>query len=182
MIENSDECKQRRNSTTKNIGRYEYVDIGKLIAYKNNARTHSQDQIQQLQSSIKEFGFINPILIDGDYNIIAGHGRVAAAKNEGMTKVPCLFIEHLTEAQKKAYVIADNKLAENAGWDTKLLKSELNELQEMDFNVELTGFDIDILAEPEALNLDEEIENGGEGGNTTVYHCPKCGFEFEAGQ
>ena len=109
----------------KGVNRYENIQIDKLIPYINNARTHSQEQIKQLQASIREFGFINPVLIDSNYNIIAGHGRVMAAKNEGMDKVPCLFIEHLTEAQKKAYIIADNKLAENAGWDMELLRVEL---------------------------------------------------------
>jgi len=123
--------------------RYESVDIDKLIPYINNARTHSPEQIKQIQASIREFGFINPVLIDGNFNIIAGHGRVMAAKAEGMDKVPCLFIEHLTEAQKKAYIIADNKLAENAGWDMEILKIELEELQDLNFDIELTGFDMD---------------------------------------
>lgn len=122
------------------INKYDLVDIKKLKPYKNNARTHSDEQIKQIQASIREFGFVNPVLIDGKFNIIAGHGRVMAAKNEGMEKVPCIFIEHLTEAQQKAYIIADNKLAENAGWDTEKLKIELTELQDLDFNLELTGF------------------------------------------
>ena len=121
--------------------RYESVDIDKLIPYINNARTHSPEQIKQIQASIREFGFINPVLIDGNFNIIAGHGRVMAAKAEGMDKVPCLFIEHLTEAQKKAYIIADNKLAESAGWDMDILKIELEELQGFDFDLNLIGFD-----------------------------------------
>ena len=100
----------------KAINRYEMIDIDKLIPYVNNARTHSPEQIKQIQASVREFGFINPVLIDGGFNIIAGHGRIIAAENEGMTEVPCVFIEHLTDVQKKAYIIADNKLAENAGW------------------------------------------------------------------
>lgn len=121
--------------------RYESIDIDKLIPYINNARTHSPEQIKQIQASIREFGFINPVLIDGNFNIIAGHGRVMAAKAEDMDKVPCVFIEHLTEAQKKAYIIADNKLAENAGWDMEMLKIELEELKGFDFDLDLTGFD-----------------------------------------
>lgn len=119
----------------------ELVAIDKLVPYINNARTHSPAQIKQIQASIREFGFINPVLIDGKHNIIAGHGRVMAAKNEGLDRVPCLFIEHLTEAQKKAYIIADNKLAENAGWDMELLRVELEGLQALDFNMDLIGFD-----------------------------------------
>ncbi len=130
--------------------RYESIDIDKLIPYINNARTHSPEQIKQIQASIREFGFINPVLIDGNFNIIAGHGRVMAAKAEGMEKVPCIFIEHLTEAQKKAYIIADNKLAENAGWDMDILKIELEELKEYEFDISLIGFDSD---EIDALDL-----------------------------
>lgn len=99
--------------------------------------------------SIEEFGFINPILIDGNFGIIAGHGRVMAAKKMGMTEVPCLFVEDLTEAQKRAYIIADNKLALDAGWDEELLHFELAELQDMDFDITLTGFDVDDLYEDE---------------------------------
>lgn len=122
--------------------KYENVNISKLIPYENNARTHSPEQIDKIVRSIEEFGFINPVLIDGDFGIIAGHGRVTAAKKMGMTEVPCLFIEDLTEAQKKAYILADNKLAEDAGWDENLLKIELGELEAMDFDVSLTGFNL----------------------------------------
>lgn len=118
------------------------VDIDKLIPYANNARTHSDEQIEQIQLSIREFGFVNPILVDRDFNIIAGHGRLLAAKAEGLSKIPCVPVEHLTEAQRKAYMIADNRLAEKAGWDMDILRVELDELRGMDFNIELTGFDI----------------------------------------
>ena len=93
------------------------VEIGRLIPYVNNARTHSPEQIMKLRSSLREFGFINPVIIDRDYNIIAGHGRVLAAHEEKMTEVPCVFVDYLTEAQKKAYIIADNRMAMDAGWD-----------------------------------------------------------------
>ena len=119
----------------------ELVDIGKLIPYVNNARTHSPEQITKLRSSLREFGFINPVLVDKDYNVIAGHGRIAAAKEEGLAKIPCVFVEHLTDAQKKAYIIADNRMALDAGWDNDLLRVELEALQGEDFNVLLTGFD-----------------------------------------
>lgn len=125
------------------------VSIDGLKPYENNARTHSEDQVKKIVRSIEEFGFINPVLIDGDFGIIAGHGRVMAAKKMGMTEVPCLFVEDLTEAQKRAYIIADNKLALDAGWDEELLHFELAELQEMDFDITLTGFDVDDLYEDE---------------------------------
>ena len=148
----------------KDVNRYETVEIDKLIPYKNNARTHSEEQIKQIQASIREFGFINPVLIDGGFNVIAGHGRIIAAKNEGMTEVPCVFIEHLTDEQKRAYIIADNRLAEMAGWDMELLKIELEELKEIDFDIDLTGFGADELSdifgeeEPEIAEDDYEVD------------------------
>lgn len=117
------------------------VEIEKLIPYVNNARTHSKEQITKLRSSLREFGFINPVIIDRDYNIIAGHGRVMAAKEENITEVPCVFVDHLTEAQKKAYIIADNRFALDAGWDEEMLKLEIEALQDMAFDLSLTGFD-----------------------------------------
>ncbi len=122
--------------------RYENVKINQLKPYKNNARTHSKEQIEKIALSIKEFGFINPILIDEEYGIIAGHGRVLGAKQLGIEEVPCLFIEGLTEAQKRAYILADNKLALDAGWDDKILKEEIKALDELNFDVSLTGFDL----------------------------------------
>lgn len=117
------------------------TDINKLVPYANNARTHSAEQINKLRSSLREFGFVNPILIDRDYNVIAGHGRIAAAKLEGITEVPCVFVEHLTDAQKKAYILADNRMALDAGWDDELLQVEMEQLQELGFDMSLTGFD-----------------------------------------
>lgn len=125
---------------SKYTKRLELVAIDKLIPYANNARTHSDEQIKKIQASLREFGFVNLVLIDKDCGIIAGHGRVEAAKREGITKVPCVWVEHLTEAQKRAYILADNRLAEDAGWDDELLKVELNELTGMDFDVSVTGF------------------------------------------
>lgn len=123
--------------------RYENVEIEKLIPYKNNARTHSDEQIEKIAKSMKEFGFINPVLVDGDLNVIAGHGRILGAKKLGMKEVPCLFIENLTEEQKRAYIIADNRLAEDAGWDKELLKIELEDLKNMNFDITLTGFELE---------------------------------------
>lgn len=112
----------------------------KLLPYAGNARKHSNRQINQLVASLREFGFVNPVLVDASNTIIAGHGRVAAAKKMGLKQVPTLRVDHLSEAQKKAYIIADNRLAELAGWDNELLRIELNELISLDFNVELSGF------------------------------------------
>ena len=125
----------------KSTERLEKVDIDKLVPYARNARTHSKEQILQLRASLREFGFVNPVIVDKDLTIIAGHGRVLAAKEEGITEVPCVFAEHLTEAQKRAYIIADNRLAMNAGWDAEMLSVELSELQGVDFDISLLGFD-----------------------------------------
>ena len=123
------------------------VSIAKLVPYQNNARTHSPAQIQKLRSSLREFGFVNPVIIDRDYNVIAGHGRIAAAREEGITEVPCVFVDYLTEAQKKAYILADNRMAMDAGWDEDLLRVELEALEEMGFDLGITGFDEKELAE-----------------------------------
>ena len=123
--------------------RYEDVEIEKLKPYKNNARTHSDEQIEKIAKSMKEFGFIDPVLVDGNLNVIAGHGRILGAKKLGMREVPCLIIEDLTEEQKRAYIIADNRLAEDAGWDKELLKIELEDLKNMNFDITLTGFELE---------------------------------------
>jgi DNA modification methylase len=124
--------------TTTNM---ELVELDKLVPYVNNARTHSPEQINKLRASLREFGFINPVIIDKDYGIIAGHGRVIAAREEGIEKIPCVFADHLTEAQKKAYILADNRMALDAGWDEELLRVEIEALQAEAFDVSLTGFD-----------------------------------------
>jgi len=130
------------------------VNIDSLIPYAMNSRTHSDKQVDQIAASIKEFGFLNPIIVDGENGIIAGHGRVMAAKKLGMAELPTVEASHLTKAQKKAYVIADNRLALNAGWDTEVLGAELSELQGLDFDIDLLGFDTEELAkllEPEQV-------------------------------
>lgn len=139
-------------NTTKDM---QLVNINKLIPYANNARTHSPEQINKLRSSLREFGFINPIIIDRDYNIIAGHGRVMAAREENLKEVPCVFADHLTEAQKKAYIIADNRMALDAGWDEEMLRVELESLNDQAFDLSFTGFDQDEL---EKLFRDENQE------------------------
>jgi len=135
---------------TKHTDTLQMIEIDKLIPYANNARTHSDEQIKKIQSSLREFGFVNPVLIDKDFGIIAGHGRVEAAKRENIKEVPCVMVEYLTPAQKKAYILADNRLAEDAEWNMDLVKIELQELQDLNFDLELTGFDMD------EIDLDDE--------------------------
>jgi DNA modification methylase len=128
--------------------------VAELIPYVNNSRTHSDEQVAQIAASIKEFGWTNPILIDEQNSIIAGHGRLMAARKLGMDKIPCIEVKNLTEAQKKALIIADNKLALNAGWNNDLLKLELENLQELGFDLDILGFDPDelnALLEPEQI-------------------------------
>ncbi len=148
--------------------RFEKVDINKLIPYARNARTHSKEQILQLRASLREFGFVNPVIVDRELNIIAGHGRILAAKEEGLEEVPCVFVEHLTEAQKRAYIIADNRLALSAGWDAEMLAVELADLELADFDLDLLGFDAAELnkymgdlenVEDDDFDVDEELKN-----------------------
>lgn len=138
------------------------TEITNLIPYASNSRTHSDDQVAQIAASIKEFGFNNPILLDGDKGIIAGHGRLLAARKLNLDKVPTIELEHLTENQRKAYVIADNKLALNAGWDMELLSLEMNGLDQEGFDLSLLGFDDNELAtilaeETEGLTDPDEV-------------------------
>ena len=135
------------------------VSVNDLIPYVNNARTHSPEQINKIRASLREFGFVNPLIIDRDNNVIAGHGRLEAAKAEGYTEVPCVFVDEMTEAQKKAYILADNRMALDAGWDDDLLKVELEALQGMDFDLGLTGFDEKEIADLFALDNDSEVED-----------------------
>ena len=146
--------------------KYELVDVDKLIPYINNARTHSKEQVTRLASSIKEFGFINPVITDGEHGILAGHGRIAAAKQLGIKQVPCISADYLTEAQKKAYILADNRLPMDAGWDNDLLKIEIESLQAEGFDVGITGFDekeiadlfaADNEAQEDGFDVDEEL-------------------------
>lgn len=135
------------------------IPISKLVPYVNNARTHSPEQVMKLRSSLREFGFINPIIIDRDYGVIAGHGRLLAAKEEGITEVPCVFVDYLTEAQKKAYILADNRMAMDAGWDEELLRVEIEALQGEAFDVSLTGFDERELADLFKDGSDSDAED-----------------------
>lgn len=166
--------------------RLELWPIDRLRPYERNARTHSDEQIERIAASIVEFGFTNPILVDENDGIIAGHGRLDAAKRLGLAEVPVIVLTHLTDAQRRAYILADNKLAELAGWDEDLLAAELAELQLDDIDLEVIGFSDDELREllpdadasagddaepPESFeNYDDDIE--------TDYRCPSCGYEW----
>ena len=143
-------------NTTKEL---QLVPIEKLVPYVNNARTHSPEQIMKLRSSLREFGFINPVIIDRDYGVIAGHGRILAAREEHIKEIPCVFADHLTEAQKKAYIIADNRMAMDAGWDEELLRVEIEALQAEAFDLTLTGFDEDEIAD--LFAEDRQAEDDG---------------------
>ncbi len=148
---------------------YSVKSIKDLIPYANNSRDHSEEQVNQIASSIKEFGFTNPVLIDEDGGIIAGHGRVMGAKKLSLTEVPCIVLTGLTEAQKKAYIIADNQLPQNASWNEEMLRLELESLQEFDFDLDLLGFEEDFLG---AL-LDSDVEEG----LTDEDHVPELPIE-----
>ena len=145
----------------KTITEFQLVDIDKLIPYINNARTHSPEQILKLRASLREFGFVNPIIIDRKYNVLAGHGRLRGARDEGYKQVPCVFVDDMTEAQKKAYIIADNRMAMDAGWDEELLRVEIEALQAADFDTQLTGFDADELAGLFSDGEDKDVKDDG---------------------
>ena len=161
----------------------EQIPVDRLIPYARNSRTHSDEQVAQIASSIREFGFTNPVLIDGNDGIIAGHGRVLGARKLGMDAVPCVRLEHLTETQKRAYIIADNKLALNAGWDEEMLALEFEELRGEDFDLSLMGFDAGDLfrlvhgvsfepgTEAQQGKLDELAPQ--------IVECPNCGESFD---
>jgi ParB-like chromosome segregation protein Spo0J len=155
--------------------------VADLIPYVRNSRTHSDAQVAQIAASIKEFGWTNPILIDGENGIIAGHGRLLAARKLGQDKVPVIELAHMTDAQKRAYVIADNKLALNADWDHELLRLEIEDI-ENEINLNLLGFSNFELNQ--ILGLDE-IEQKSTTGEIDPdqfqmeHKCPKCGFEFD---
>ena len=168
-----------------------YVATGDLLPYARNARTHSEVQINQIASSIKEFGFNNSILVDGNNQIIAGHGRLLACDKLGITEVPTVCLEHLSETQKRAYILADNQLALKAGWDEELLKLEIQELQGLDFDISISGFDTEDLAgifpvELQSLDDDEEADIIPETPSDPITklgdmwllgqftYCPKC--------
>lgn len=154
------------------------VEIAKIKPYKNNAKIHGKNQLKKLQESISEFGFLTPCLIDQDFNLIAGHGRVEAAKALGMKEVPCVFVEELTEQQRRAYILADNKLSELAEWDLEILNQELAELSEAGMDITLVGFELNNEITQE-LNDGIEISIESLGDKNFKYECPECGFRFD---
>ena len=162
--------------------KFKTVPTQDLIPYARNSRTHSETQVAKIAASIREFGFLNPVIVDGKNGIIAGHGRVMAAQKLGLTNVPVIEAAHLTDAQKRAYVIADNRLALDAGWDDAMLKIELQDLDLEGFDLTLTGFDLgEITAmfdppDPPKQNSTRELDPDA---YALDHRCPKCGFEFD---
>ena len=142
----------------------EQVAVSALIPYARNSRTHSDEQVAQIAASIREFGFTNPVLIDADSGIVAGHGRVMAARKLGLAEVPCLRLGHLSDTQKRAYIIADNKLALNSGWDYEALELELADLKSLDFDVSLIDFDV---SDPIGQQANQTVERPEPNTNTT---------------
>jgi ParB-like chromosome segregation protein Spo0J len=158
--------------------------VAALVPYARNSRTHSDAQVAQIAASIREFGWTNPVLIDGADGIIAGHGRLLAARKLGLTEVPCIVLDHLSETQKRALIIADNKLALNADWDASLLSIELRDLDDNKFDMTLTGFDERELAN---LLISENFEPGTELDqgkldqlDPKMVICPACQTEFDS--
>lgn len=160
----------------------ELIDLNKLKPADNNARTHSTEQVEQIVASIQHFGFTNPILIDEDFKIIAGHGRREAAEALQLKTVPCIKTKGWTDEQKRAYLIADNKLALNAGWDMDILRTEIGELQQLDFEIPLLGFspaELDGIFGIEPDQGDDEPDQGSDDTQQMV-ECPECGRHFDA--
>jgi ParB-like chromosome segregation protein Spo0J len=160
---------------------YQQIPIEKLIPYARNARTHSDEQVAQIAASIREFGFLAPVVISADHGILAGHGRVLAARKLGLETVPCVRADHLTENQRRAYVLADNQLALNSSWDDSMLAVELEALSgEMD----MTEFGLEALIDGAAGTDDEPPESSTKEIDPDEYEmghrCPRCGFEFDA--
>lgn len=169
--------------------RIEMWPLERLKPYERNARTHSPEQVAQIVASIREFGFTNPILVDGSDGILAGHGRLAAAKDMGLAEVPVIVLNHLSAEQRRAYIIADNQLALNAGWDTELLQIEVAALNLADFDLTLLGFDEDRIAsllDPEGIDQEEKAPKDYKGSeeyeeenfSEFEHKCPRCNFEF----
>ena len=166
----------------------ETIPTGDLIPYARNAKKHDDSQVAKLAGSIKEFGFNNPVLIDKDNGIIAGHGRIMAAQKLGLENVPCIRLGHLTDTQRRAYILADNRLAEiGGGWDEEMLKLELADLRELDMDFDLMGFEASLIEEklnppepsiesitPESSTKEIDVDSFD-----MDHRCPRCGFEFD---
>lgn len=153
------------------------VAIEKLVPYERNAKMHDQFQVDKLKESIKRFGFVSPILIDEQNNVLAGHGRILAARELGMDKIPAVYVEGLSEAERRAYILADNKLSELGEWSMDLVEEELKWLDDQDFEIDVTGFDLvdsDLDVSDDDFIKDTEITKSKE--KTVV--CPHCGQSF----
>jgi len=169
---------ESKNASRSHL-RVEYRPLETLIPFTRNPRAHSEEQIAQIAASIKEFGFTNPVLLDGENGVIAGHGRLAAARVLGLDKVPCIELGHLTPAQKRSYLIADNKIAQNSGWNDEFLRPELTDLKELGANLELLGFDPMEIADI-TLGRDVEFKEYDESAaeDVQLITCPECGKSF----
>ena len=163
----------------------EQLAVENLIPYARNARLHSPTQVSKIAGSIREFGFCNPVLIDANDGIIAGHGRVMAAQKLDLKEVPCIRLGHLTDTQRRAYILADNRIALDGEWDMELLNLEIQDLKELDFDLDLTGFNPDELA---GIALDSEPQESAPDSSSKEIdpddyqmgcRCPRCGFEFD---
>lgn len=161
--------------------KFEYIPTSDLIPYARNAKKHSAAQVSNLAASIKEFGFIAPVVISEDNTIIAGHGRVLAAQKLSLDRVPCVRASHLTDTQRRAYTLADNKLTELSEWDDEMLKVELDEIKLTGFDIELTGFDtsfLDSISNPVHKPIEGSKELNEDDFSDFDNKCPRCGFEF----
>lgn len=163
---------------------YKTVKTDSLIPYARNSRTHSEQQISKIAASIKEFGFLNPVIIDGASGIVAGHGRVMAAQKLGMDELPVIEASHLSDAQRRAYVIADNRLALDAGWDEEMLRVEFAELEALGFDLDLTGFAhqemFEIVTDKEFAPGTEDDQGKLDQLDPKIIVCPNCGEEFDS--
>lgn len=170
---------------TQNDPQIEMMAVADLVPYAKNSRVHDDAQVAQIAASIREFGFTNPVLIDAQGGIIAGHGRVLAARKLKLEQVPCIMLDHLTDTQRRAYVIADNALALNSSWNAELLQLELADLHAAEFNMDLLGFDAAALSL--AMGFEDELAEAPESSSKEIdpddykmgCKCPKCGFEFD---
>ena len=159
------------------IAKVQEVTRTKLVPYVNNAKIHNEEHVERIAESIKAFGFVSPVLIDKDFNILAGHGRVLAAEKLNIETVPCVFIEGLSETQKKAYILADNKLGEIAEWNIDVLNAELKRLTDAGIDISITGFDLNNEVQQE-LNEGVEISIDSLNDDNFRHECPECGFRF----
>ena len=160
--------------------KFAMVPVAELIPYAKNSRIHSAEQIERLRASMREYGFMSPVLIDAEKNIIAGHGRVIAASAEGVEQVPCVLVDHLSDAQRRAYIVADNKLAEMGSWDNSLLEIELSELGAL--GIDLAALGIAELKAPQIEELPPVEEKKSRVKITATYTCPECGHVFTPGK